>query len=99
MFSTPSFNRLVTTIASVIFAWWVAFTLASIFQCTPVALNWHRALPGTCFNFLAMYWVHALTNIATDIVILSLPWPMIWRLQMHTRLKAALSGMFLLGGL
>lgn len=66
---------------------------------TPIALNWDHALVGSCFNFLAMYWLHALTNIATGVVILSLSWPMVWRLQMQMGLKVALSGMFLLGGL
>ncbi len=33
-----------------------------------------------------------------DLIILSLPIPMIWGLQIDTRRKAALSAMFLLGG-
>lgn len=32
MFCSPSFNRLVTIMASFIFAWWITFTLTSIFQ-------------------------------------------------------------------
>lgn len=37
-------------------------------------------------------------SFAGDLVILSLPIPMIWKLQIDSRRKAALSAMFLLGG-
>jgi hypothetical protein len=34
-----------------------------------------------------------------DLIILALPMPMVWKLQIDTRRKIALSAMFLLGGL
>lgn len=46
-----------------------------------------------------MFYATALTNMITDMCILTIPLPMIWKLQMPTQQKIAVSGIFLLGAL
>ncbi|PLB44745.1 hypothetical protein P170DRAFT_479293 [Aspergillus steynii IBT 23096] len=73
---------------------------AAIFQCSPVAYTWDKTIQGgTCFDQQAFYRYVSPPNILTDVVILVMPMPFVWRL--HTRMgqKLALTAVFLLGGL
>ena len=74
--------------------------LAAIFQCSPIAHTWDRTIAGgSCFNQEAFYRYVSLPNIMTDVLILVMPLPYVWKL--HTRIgqKVALTGVFLLGSL
>lgn len=53
---------------------------------------------GTCLNITALLISTAVLNIFTDIGILILPMPIVWRLQIQRSQKFAVSGVFLLGG-
>lgn len=84
--------------------WGVAFFFATLFECMPIAQIW-TSLYGTpehehyCYNYLPMFQGTAITNMAIDVLILTVPMPMVWRLQMPTRQKLAVSSFFLLGAL
>jgi hypothetical protein len=78
----------------------IAFTLATTFQCTPIALNWDKTIKdGECFNAPAFWYAHAAWNTLFDLFILALPIPVIRSLQMGRNQKAALIGVFALGAL
>jgi hypothetical protein len=51
-----------------------AFTIALFFQCRPLRFYWDKTIQGTCFDQPKFYYVDAALNLATDLVILSLPW-------------------------
>ena len=46
-----------------------------------------------------MFFGTAVSNMIIDLIIISMPWPMIWMLQMATRQKVAVTGIFTLGAL
>ena len=70
-------------IGFVIVAWWLASVLAIIFICHPVQFFWDKTIPGGhCGSDSGILYGVAGPNIATDIAVLVLPLPMIWRLQM-----------------
>lgn len=46
-----------------------------------------------------MFFATVITNMIMDIMILTIPWPMIWKLQMPLQQKVAVTGIFLLGSL
>ena len=50
-----------------------------------------------CFDFIYFYLAYAITDLITDVMILSLPVPMVWGLHMPTRRKVSVSCIFLLG--
>jgi len=54
---------------------------------------------GHCINVEWFYRAMAIPNTLTDGLILALPMPLIWRLQLPKRQKIALCGVFLLGSL
>jgi hypothetical protein len=79
--------------------WYITFQIAAIFQCTPVKFFWERSIPGGhCVDNVSFYIALACTNTFTDIILLFLPMPLLWRLQIARSKKISLSGVFLLGG-
>lgn len=79
--------------------WVIAVFFAAIFQCHPVAYLWDTSLNGSCFDRLAFYRWLSIPNLLHDVTLLVFPAPMVWRLQMPIKQKAALSGVFLVGSL
>lgn len=78
--------------------WHSAFFLAFIFQCTPIDTVWNpAALAPHCVNRIGLWLAYAISDVLTDCLILSMPVPAVWQLQMPTRQKVAVSGIFLLG--
>lgn len=60
--------------AAFIFVEEAAFTIGLFVQCRPLNFYWDKSVDGSCFNQPAFYYVDAAFNLATDLVILSLPW-------------------------
>ncbi len=58
-----------------------AFTIALFLQCRPINFYWDKTVEGTCFNQPHFYYADAAFNLATDIVILSLPWVLFRSMQ------------------
>ncbi|TLD22271.1 hypothetical protein PspLS_07802 [Pyricularia sp. CBS 133598] len=77
--------------------WTVAFGLAQVFICTPVALQWDLSLDGTCASRIGIYNALLYTNIVLDLSIMLLPSYEIWHLNFSRTEKAALATTFILG--
>ncbi|KAF1996954.1 hypothetical protein P154DRAFT_497567 [Amniculicola lignicola CBS 123094] len=71
--------------------------ITSAFPCWPVASFWDSHLKGICFPHKDIWFTNAALNIATDLMIFMLPIPVIKGLNLPTRQKAALLGVFILG--
>ena len=77
---------------------WTVMSILTFFICTPLSSNWAPQRPGGhCGNQKAAYVAVGVVNVTTDMMILCLPVPMVWRLQIPTANKAALSGLFGIG--
>ncbi|XXG97465.1 hypothetical protein Hte_003767 [Hypoxylon texense] len=87
--------------ATIIFntALMVAIFVTVIFQCTPIELNWHPTVPGSCIQQFSFGVVAACMTIVTDIIALALPIWVFMGLQMNNKKKFALIGIFTLGAL
>ena len=82
--------------------WFLGCGLATVFQCTPVSFFWNQIAGDTngfCVNEYSFLAGNAALNIASDIMILMLPMPIVWRLHIKRSQKLAISSIFLLGGL
>ena len=62
-------------------------------------LIWLKCPLTKCEYVKAVVIWQSLSNITADVAILCLPLGKVWQLQMSPRLKVAVAGMFLLGGL
>ena len=80
-----------------------AYTLTQIasvlLHCVPYAALWNPKVPASCINLDDVILVCSSFNIATDVAILILPMPQLWRLKITKRQKLQLTFIFLLGGL
>lgn len=74
-----------------------ASVTATIFQCQPVMRAFDKSLEGTCIDMAKFWFANAGFSIATDIIILLLPMPLVWRLEVPTAQKVALMAVFAVG--
>ncbi|KAM0717774.1 hypothetical protein Q7P37_006106 [Cladosporium fusiforme] len=73
--------------------------LVSVFECHgDISKAWAITFPEGCHDLKAYYFSTASINIATDIAILLLPIQPLTRLNVNRRKKAAIFGIFMLGG-
>ncbi|KAJ5692632.1 hypothetical protein N7462_002055 [Penicillium macrosclerotiorum] len=86
-------------VGSLVLSYFVVCVIVSITECSPIAKFWDPTLPGTCINEIAFFRWNGAGNMILDVVVLCLPYPMAWRLQVTLRQKLILTGIFLLGGL
>lgn len=81
------------------FSGWITF----LSYCRPVSYYWTQfAEPsgGKCvFNIYPFFITQAAVNMVTDVLILVVPIPILWNLQMKRAQKILLSGIFLVGGM
>lgn len=78
----------------------LAFILATIFQCTPIAAFWDRSIVGfKCFKNEPWWISYATTQIVTDFVLLTMPVPRVLKLSMGRAEKLGIVLIFGTGGL
>jgi len=99
IFSAKSVCRWVYVTLGYVLCYAVASIFATIFQCTPIPRIWNHGLEGDCINLTAFWYANAASNIFSDIVILTLPMPLIGGLQLPRRQKFGLIFVFALGSL
>ncbi|MCJ1423199.1 hypothetical protein MMC29_001081 [Sticta canariensis] len=69
----------------------VGCILAGFFICTPLEFLWNRTIPGGhCLDINAWYRWGSLMNIITDVAMLMLPIPVIWKIQISKTVKLGL---------
>ncbi|KAF9876561.1 integral membrane protein pth11-like protein [Colletotrichum karsti] len=75
---------------------WITMACA----CRPVSFYWTQYLgeTGSCINVSLFFLLLGIVNMFNDIVILFVPVPRIWELQMNKRTKTSIIGIMLLGG-
>ncbi|EUC28505.1 hypothetical protein COCCADRAFT_9127 [Bipolaris zeicola 26-R-13] len=77
----------------------IAFTLATIFQCTPIAAFWDHSIEGAkCFHNQPWWISYATVQIITDFVLLAMPFRQILKLSMGTTEKLGVALVFGTGG-
>ncbi|ROV99543.1 hypothetical protein VMCG_06338 [Cytospora schulzeri] len=97
VFSVDYFVIASRVTAVVIILWMLVVILGSILICQPVAFNWDQSLNGHCGNAVALWLSHGVLNIVTDLVVLLLPMPYMYSLEMALYKKLVLMVTFSLG--
>lgn len=89
--------------AFIVISWWIAMIVVACVQCQPYSYFWDQYInpsaQGKCIDTYHFYLGNAISSVITDFLILGVPIPMVWRLQMPIAQKLAVCGTFLLGGL
>ncbi|PWY74507.1 hypothetical protein BO94DRAFT_627361 [Aspergillus sclerotioniger CBS 115572] len=97
IFHFPYFKKWAYGIGTFVILWVICITFLFIFICVPVQKLWYPSLPGKCISQVGTWIANATSTIATDLVILLLPLPQVWRLQLRLSEKVALTVAFGLG--
>lgn len=67
------------------------------FQCNPIYRAWDFGVEGTCIDLMTFWMVNGAYSIVSDIIVLVLPLPMIYALQLPRKTKICLMVVFGLG--
>ncbi|KAJ5824282.1 hypothetical protein N7447_006622 [Penicillium robsamsonii] len=97
IFRFPYFKTWAYIIGIFVILWVICITFLFIFICVPVRKLWYPQIPGRCINQVATWVANAVSTIATDIAILLLPIPQVWKLQLRMSEKIAVLIAFSLG--
>ncbi|KAK0377687.1 TAM domain methyltransferase [Colletotrichum limetticola] len=101
-----SIRYYIWAMTGIVLAWFIAVILVTIFQCLPVHAFWARydtvnplsSDQYTCGVDVKMFFKgNSIPNIITDALVVLLPIPYVWKLQLHKAQKFALAGIFALG--
>ncbi|KAL4937822.1 hypothetical protein BDV06DRAFT_202191 [Aspergillus oleicola] len=83
---------------AVVWAWGFSIVLESFLLCQPIEFNYNPFLPGgTCGHRNAAFVVAGVLNMFTDFMVMLLPVPYIWKLQLPIGRKIGLVVTFCLG--
>lgn len=78
-------------------AYWIGCFFSYAFFCTPVKKSWYPEIPGHCGDSNMKYIAAASVDLVIDVIIIVLPMPILWGLQLPLARKIALMGVFALG--
>ncbi|RYO83906.1 hypothetical protein DL766_001733 [Monosporascus sp. MC13-8B] len=99
VFTSKRFRYCVWAVAAVVTTWAVSIATVGIFQCTPIAFGWDPTIPGGyCFNYGLVVLIGGIINIVTDLTILCMPIPLVWKLHVTRQKKLLLCFTFAMGG-
>jgi len=88
------------TLAGLLIANWIGTTVAGFCICFPFEFLWNRSIPGGhCIDVNAWYRWSSLMNIITDVIMLVLPLPVIWKIQSSRKVKTGLTITFAMGSM
>ncbi|KAK7700729.1 hypothetical protein SLS57_012014 [Botryosphaeria dothidea] len=100
IFPEKGFRKAVFVTMAACIGYGIAFVLVSVFQCRPIKyawLQWDDEHEGTCNNINAQGWSSAALNVILDVIVIILPMPQLWQLQLNKRKKFLLLLMFSVG--
>ncbi|KAI1264449.1 hypothetical protein F5Y18DRAFT_81799 [Xylariaceae sp. FL1019] len=80
-------------------AYFLSVFLETFLLCTPVQYNWDKTIPnGVCHNPNNIaYLLAGITNLIIDAIIVALPMPKLYKLQIPLARRLAIGAMFALG--
>lgn len=98
IFVTKWHRNISNLIIGIMFLNWIVSLVLNIVICMPFAYAWNKTIVGGhCMNQMQLYIWFSLPNLLTDLAILILPLPAIWRLQMSKNQKIGVTITLLTG--
>ena len=99
IFPGQQFKRMLWAVGIFISTYSAIMILAMVFQCRPINRVWDPTIKADCIDISKVWIVMASMNVLTDFLILCLPLPQLWKLQMRRETKIQLIGIFSIGSL
>ena len=99
IFTERTFKIALRITFALVTAWFIAVEITVLAECQPITSLWNFSEKGHCIDLNRFFLGAGIANVLLNTVILLLPLPMIWTLEIEKKHKLALSGVFMLGGL
>lgn len=99
IFTTTKFFLAARITIGVVVVYGLWTVLSAFFNCIPVNAFWDSSAGGHCIPKGFLWYFNAGMNIGTDLVILSMPIPVLSHLRLARRQKVGLFLIFATGGL
>jgi hypothetical protein len=97
IFCVRPFRIAAYTTTGLAIVWAVATILMILTICRPLPKFWNPEMPGKCGNLVSTLIVFGALDVVLDVVILVLPIPMVYQLQMPFANKIGLAAIFAMG--
>ncbi|WQF77013.1 Putative extracellular membrane protein, CFEM [Colletotrichum destructivum] len=97
---TISWHRVVVIglLVSLVFQHFL-FIFLVLFQCMPIQMIWDRSVAGRCLNITAIGYAGGALTITYDVILIILPIPELWKLNLERRKKLVPILMLALGSI
>ena len=99
IFPGQKFQRMLWAVGLFISTYSSIMVIAMIFQCRPLNRVWDPTVKAECIEINKVWIVMGSLNVVTDFLLLYLPLPQIWKLQMRRETKLQLISIFSIGSL
>lgn len=93
------FKIAVWSVGAFIILWLLAMVFGTTFQCTPIDFAWNKSQPGHCLNVATLFVTLGIINAVTDIIIVVMPLPLIWKLRLPKGRRIGVCGIFALSSI
>lgn len=98
VFPLPKFVTLCWTVLALNVAYTIATYIAVLLMCRPITYAWEAGHSGRhCGDWKAFYLWHGILNLLYDLIVVSMPMPLIWRLKLPFFDRAILTAIFAMG--
>ena len=90
VFPNYAFRMTCKVMIGICVAFGLSFLFALTFQCSPLNYAWERwdgEHTGSCINIYVGGFLHAAINMVLDLIILLMPMPLLWKLQLSYSLR------------
>ncbi len=99
IFPSRKFKRMLWAVGLFISTYSAIMVITMIFQCRPIERVWNPVVKAECIDTSKVWILMASMNVLTDFLLLCLPLPQLWKLQMRRGTKLQLIGIFSIGSL
>ena len=98
IFPNKDFRYVVYGVMTLTISYWGGTIVPILLLCCPGAYLWDQGnVNRTCLNVSAVCLSASVINLILDVVVLGLPMPLLWTLQMPLSKRIAVMGVFSMG--
>ena len=99
IFQVAKFHRILWAVGLFISVYSIISVIVMIFACRPLKEAWDPTIKPDCIDLSKLVIVMGSMNVLTDLLLLCLPLPQLWKLQIPRGTKIQVIGIFSIGSL
>ncbi|CAI6336677.1 unnamed protein product [Periconia digitata] len=91
------FKYAINTLYTLLILFCISHILLALLECQPIERQWNKNVNGRCTDTYKQNLADTITNMVLDLLVIVLPMPLLWQLQMPMATKLKVCGIFGLG--